>query len=627
MNGTSGFLRSQTASKRSANTRRVLGGGVVLTLLLLWLTPSFAAPPAGGGADATRNGEIGYTDPATTADPASPSDVPASEEEPPPTPASVYGAWGFMPPLITIVLAIWWRQVIPALAFGVLVAAYMLVFIDPPDTAVAVVFGGIVMAVDEFLIGALRSESHLKIITFTLLIGGIVGVIAANGGTRAVVHGVASWASNRKRGQIATWFAGLLVFFDDYANAMIVGPSMQPIADRLKISRAKLAYLVDSTAAPVASVALVGTWVGAEVGFIDGGLQQLTERPEFLANMNAYQAFLASIPYRYYAWLALVMVFLIGFFNRDFGPMRRAEIELEPPTYSGATDESVMGSDRGRSWFAWAPIIVLVVGTMVLMGVTGYYGYHEALDKGELEDQPLSPVQLIVENADTHDSVLYASLAALVVAILISLTTRTLNLGQCMEAATQTMARMTSTLLVLVMAWTLSGAMRDLELGIVGQQLLEEMNFQPIWLPLLVFVMACVISFATGTSWGTMGILCPTVIVVAAALMDDMPPAEALPLFYAAVGAVLAGAVFGDHCSPISDTTVLSSIATGCALEKHVWTQIPYALTVAIVSMLSGEVLVRWANLPPWVGLGVGTAALILIVRLFGRKPPRAVPA
>ncbi|HUU96188.1 MAG TPA: Na+/H+ antiporter NhaC family protein, partial [Phycisphaerae bacterium] len=195
-------------------------------------------------------------------------------------PEKKYGAWVLVPPIATIILAIALRQVIPALSIGVLVAAFMLVpCLAPQDAYGGGVIGGLRLAIETYLVNALTDTDHIKIIVFTFSIGGMIGIIAANGGTGAVVNAVARWASNRRRGQITTWLAGLVVFFDDYANAMIVGPSMRPICDRLRISRAKLAYIVDSTAAPVSSIVPIGTWVGAEIGFIRDGLDQLKNTP------------------------------------------------------------------------------------------------------------------------------------------------------------------------------------------------------------------------------------------------------------------------------------------------------------------------------------------------------------
>jgi Na+/H+ antiporter NhaC len=550
---------------------------------------------------------------------------PAAATVAPQLPDAFYGAWVLVPPVVTIVLAIALRQVIPALSVGVLIAAGMMTACaGPVDVYGGGIIGGLRRALEGYLLGALHDLDHLKILVFTMMIGGMVGIIAANGGTQALVDRVSRWASNRQRGQIATWFAGLIVFFDDYANAMIVGPAMRPICDRLRISRAKLAYIVDSTAAPVSSIALIGTWVGTEIGYIDDGLKDLVTKPAFLTDVTAYGAFLNSIPFRFYAILAIVMVALIGWLDRDFGAMRRAERKAHAGAARGEREDMPAGA-VGRAWYAVVPVLVLVVATITLLGVTGWYRIKatqpELIAGGGTS---FEVVRGVISNANSYDSLLYGSLAALVLAGAISLVTRMLTLSKVVDSATDTVARMVPTFMVLVLAWSLSGAMKELMLGEVAKNLLNQYGFNAIWLPFLIFVSSCVVSFATGTSWGTMGILCPATVIIAAHLLADYPRAEALPIFYAAVGAVLSGAVFGDHCSPISDTTVLSSLASSCSLEQHVWTQIPYALTVALVSTLCGDVLCRYLNQPWWVGLLTGTMALWLIVLAVGRKPQSA---
>ena len=538
------------------------------------------------------------------------------------SPGDYYGCWVLIPPLLTIVLAIIWRQVIPALVMGILVAGYMLAYVAATQPLGGVAVGGLTIAVEDLLIVAICDVDHVKIIVFTLLIGGMVGIIAANGGTPAIVHGVARWASSRRRGQIATWLAGLLVFFDDYANAMLVGPSMRPVCDRLGISRAKLAYLVDSTAAPVASIALIGTWIGAEIGFIHEGLRDLAEVPSFLQGATldrglAYDAFLHSIPYRFYPILALVMVFLVGLLDRDFGPMRKAESDALQAGSGGDATSSGDAVTRGRAWYAGVPILVLVVVTLSLLVVTGWLGVQATGGAAE----GFSLVQQIVTSGNSYDSILYGALAAVAVATVISLGTRALTLAKTMDSAVAAMSRMLPTFIVLVLAWTLSAAMRSLQLGEVAEGMLQRVHFSVRWLPVLIFAASCIVSFATGTSWGTMGILCPAAVTVSAGLLNGVATDEALPIFYASIGAVLAGAVFGDHCSPISDTTVLSSLASECTLERHVWTQMPYALTVAAVSVICGDLLGRGLGVPAWAGLIIGCALLVGILLVVGRRP------
>ncbi|RMF79616.1 MAG: Na+/H+ antiporter NhaC family protein [Planctomycetota bacterium] len=555
-----------------------------------------------------------------------------------PTPTTIkppqerYGLMVLAPPLLTIVLAIAIRSVIPALAIGVFMAAAMMVPCLPADEAYG---GGVVgvlrLGVETYFVGALSDADHIKTLIFSLTIAGMVGVIAVNGGTRALVDRVSRWASTPARGQLSAWAAGIIVFFDDYANAMIVGPSMRPITDRLGVSRAKLAYIVDSTAAPVSSIALIGTWVGAEISYIQTGLSGLTDPPAFLDGVTAYGAFLASIPYRFYAILALVMVVLIAWLGRDFGPMRRAEAEFDAIEAAEEIKPASEAEKAGSVWYALAPILVLVTVTMVLLVLTGMP--DEPLREVKLKgDGPrwLGLVQLIIGNADAYNSLLYGALASIVVAVLISVVFAKMRIVTAMDGATEAMSRVFPTFIVLILAWTFSAAMKDLQLGRVAVVFLTDLReaqmFDARLLPMLIFVSACIVSFATGTSWGTMGILCPATVTIAAGLFEAYPTDQALTLFYASVGAVLAGAIFGDHCSPISDTTVLSSLACECPLEKHVWTQLPYAIVVALVSTLAGDVLCRMYDQPWWVGLLAGSAALWLIVLLFGRRPVRLMP-
>jgi len=541
------------------------------------------------------------------------------------TPAARYGPWVLAPAVASVILAALLRQVLPALAFGILLAAIMLTPFPPQGTAFGGgLIGALRLAIEHYLTAAVGESSHVKIIIFSLLISGMVGAITANGGTGALVAKVTRWGTTRRRGQVTTWLAGLLLFFDDYANAMIIGPAMRPVCDRLRISRAKLAYIVDSTAAPVASLALIGTWIGYEIGCLQAGLDQLPARPGFLTAVGGYQAFIRSLPYRYYPILALVLVLLIGLLGRDFGPMLRAE-RAAAATMNGAAP--ARPEANGRAWYALVPVLVLVVltlGLLVLPGLRTIDWQTFAPPTGT--PTALGVLQSVVKDADPFNPILYASLAALLVAVGISLVSGRLGLPQTMESVTEAMGRLLPTIVVLVLAWTLSATMKDLQLGEVAVDLLRSAGFDEPWrvrsLPACVFVAACVVSFATGTSWGTIGILSPAVVVIAAGLVQHLPTDEGPQVFYAAVGAVLAGAVFGDHCSPISDTTVLSSLASGCTLETHVWTQMPYALLTAVVALLCGDVLVRYTALDAWTGLLIGTGLLLTVVLAFGRRIP-----
>jgi Na+/H+ antiporter NhaC len=587
--------------------------------------------------------------------PAAPrEDIPASVAAPdaapsaPPSPKD-YGLWVLLPALVAILFAILTRQVIPALITGVFVGAWMMLPHLSPEGSFAHLrgeaTGWTTIAIDAlralrttfetYVMAAIRDPDHLMIMLFTLIVGFTVGVIGRNGGTEGMVRVVAGSSSSPLRARLAAWFAGMVVFFDDYANSMIVGPTMRPVFDRLRISRAKLAYIVDSTAAPVASLAIIGTWIGAEIGFITSGLEKLEGgRPEWLGETTTgMELFLSSLRYRFYPILALFLVFLISLTNRDFGPMRKSERRTlsTPPPPDVLPDKNLPGGGPPPSWLLGLfPILVLVLLTLVILAVTGY-GAEDATtalaatDEAGVRTWPALPLwrklSIIVRGADAYRSILYGAIASSFVAVLMTLASRVCKVKDAVEAGVEGMARMFPAVVILVLAWSLSKVSEDLKLGeIVSQRLLAGEPFSVRWLPLAVFACSAGISFATGTSWGTMGIMCPVVVEVAARMLADVPAAEASALFSAAIGSVLAGAVFGDHCSPISDTTVLSSLASSCPHEEHVWTQIPYALVTAMVAMGLGDVLCSAYHQPWYYGLGAGAVALILIVLVFGRR-------
>jgi len=259
----------------------------------------------------------------------------------------------------------------------------------------------------------------------------------------------------------------------------------------------------------------------------------------------------------------------------------------------------------------------MVAMTIVILVWPGWQGLREdsSISSGTLRH--------LLDKGDPYRSILYAALAGLTLAILISVATRTLRLRKGLDAGLDGMARMFPAIVILILAWSLSDSTQALELGKVVTAKLEQAAFPAVYLPMAVFGAACLVSFATGSSWGAMGILCPVAVEVAAGLCADLPTDQARPLFYSAVGAVLAGAIFGDHCSPISDTTVLSSLASSCTLEQHVWTQLPYALLAAVVSVVAGHVLCNVLGQRWWVGLLVGAVLLLLFVLVVGRRPPR----
>lgn len=566
-----------------------------------------------------------------------------------------YGLWVLAPALVSIILAIVFRQVVPALFLGILTGAYMLTLgqarlATPPTTeppaAVAkyaqmhAAVGGFRYAVEQLVLAPVVTPElghyRMKIVFFTLIIGFAVGVMGRNGGTAGMVEIVAGRSGSPRRGLLTSWVAGLVVFFDDYANAMIIGPTMQSVFDKLKLSRAKLAYIVDTTSAPVASLAIIGTWIGAEIGYLGDGLKVVKENnpeglPGFIAGMDGMAAFVGSIPYRFYAVFALVLTFWICLTRRDFGPMWKSESRALSGESGAAAGEAKIIYEKQpivpRWWLGFLPIFVLVGVTVgILMGA----GWNQAV----WSDATLTLTGKISETIKaggddiSYVAIFYGAWGCAVTAMVLTFLSRACSIREAGDAGLEGMARMFPAIVILVLAWGLSQVCDELELGPIVAAELKARSFPIIWTPVAIFVCACIISFSTGTSWGTMGILCPMTVIIMAEFFRHLPADQVdamTPLFYSAVGAVLTGAIFGDHCSPISDTTVLASLASGCRHEEHIWTQMPYALLGAAAAVGCGNVITDVYGQPWYYAIGAGAVALLLVVLIVGR-PPRLLP-
>ncbi len=532
-------------------------------------------------------------------------------------PPHPFGFWSLLPPLVAIACAVATRRVVASLVAGVFVGS-LIITGGNPVTA-------LVDTCEARLWNSLVQEDLLRVFVFTCLMGAMVGVIQQSGAMRAVVDLFARSAHNRRRGQLTTWALGLAIFFDDYANTLLLGKTMAPLADRLRISREKLAYLVDSTAAPVAGLALISTWIAGEIGYINAGLIDLF--PDEAARPG-FQIFVQSIPYRFYVLYALAFVFLVGWMRRDFGPMLRAEQRAMAGEPTGIHSPSIAeeSSDEpyqphGAWYHAAGPISVLVAVTMWLLVLTG----QRAVGTWD------AAWWTIIGNGDSYIALVYGSLAGFFAAALWIGMARLLSWQEIRRAAAQGAATMAPALAILWAARGLTDLTGDispeetspLHLG-TAQYLAQILqgNVSLALMPTLVFVLASLVAFCTGTSWGTMGILTPLTIKITLAMLPDSAGMEAAwehPLFLAAVGSVLAGAIFGDHCSPLSDTTVLSSQACGCDHIAHVTTQFPYALSVATVSIFIGTLPVAYGA-PVWAVLPLGLVALAMLLRIFGKQ-------
>jgi Na+/H+ antiporter NhaC len=510
-----------------------------------------------------------------------------------------------LPAFTAIIVALVIRSVVPALLLGLWIGATALHSFSLKGAGI-----GLLDTFQVFVTNAVATEDHAAVILFTMMIGGMVGIITRNGGMMSVVRMVVSRAKTAIGAQIAVWLMGLMIFFDDYANTLVVGNTARPITDHLNISREKLAYIVDSTAAPVVAIALITTWIGYEVSLIDEALQGI----EALADTPAYAIFLQSIPYNFYPILAIVFVFMVASTGRDMGPMYLAEVRARNGKVSSEEDESSDSLDGDtlepkddvppRAFNAFVPIIVLIVALLGGLYVTG--------EGDNFRD--------VIGDADPYKAMMWASFIGVLTAATMTIGQRILTTHETVDAWYGGARATLFGMIVLVLAWSMADVTAALNakgylISILGDSL------PAAWVPAAVFILAAITAFSTGTSWGTMGILVPLVVPLAWAVMsvNGMTDAGDMHILYSSVACVLAGAVWGDHCSPISDTTVLSSIASGCNHIEHVRTQLPYALLVGVVAILFGT-LPGGYGVPPWVSLLVGGVILYVVLRLLGRR-------
>ena len=510
-----------------------------------------------------------------------------------------------LPAVAAIVVALTLRNVIPALLLGLWIGATALRSFTLGGAA-----WGLLDSFQVFVTGAIVDFDRASIILFTMMIGGMVGIITRNGGMASVVRGIVSRARTAVGGQVAVWLMGLMIFFDDYSNTLVVGNTARSLTDHLNVSREKLAYIVDSTAAPVACIALITTWIGYEIGLVDQALESI----DGLSGMQAYTVFVHSIPYSFYPIFAIIFVLMVSASGRDFGPMltaeRRArrgivkpESEVDLPAINGDTLEPKDNIPL-RAVNAFVPIITLVVALLVSLVVLG---------EGD------SMIE-VLETTSPYRAMMYSSFVGVLVAAAMTLGQRILTLHETVDAWYGGLRATLFGMIILVLAWALSDLTATLNTASYLVTLLAD-SLPVSLIPAIIFILAAFTAFTTGTSWGTMAILMPLVIPLSWAVMNvnDMVAAGDMHILYSTVACTLAGAVWGDHCSPISDTTVLSSVASGCDHIEHVRTQLPYALLVGTVALVIGTVPGGF-GVPPWISLVAGTVLLAAILRVLGRE-------
>ena len=522
-----------------------------------------------------------------------------------------------IPPLIAILIALLFREVFIALFLGIWMGSVIVTYFQGYSLIVAL-FYGIFNIINVYIMNALVDYDHMSIIVFSLMIGGMVALISRNGGMKGVVNYLTRFAIGPKSGQFVTWLLGLAIFFDDYANTLIVGNTMRPVTDRLRISREKLSYLVDSTAAPVAALALTTTWIGVELAYIQEGINTIG------LNESAYLIFVQSLSTRFYPILTLVFILILIYTGRDYGPMLKAERlirQTNNPDEVNAIHPKVAQSDddyaKPRWYNAAIPVLIVVFGTLSGLLATGWS--QQVWNNPDISY--FSKLTEILGNANTYVALLSASFAGLIAAIVLTVSQRIFDIRKSIEHVIEGFATMLPAILILILAWSLASMTGEMHTADFLSQVLVDLKLSAYVLPAVTFILAAVIAFSTGSSWGTMAILYPLILPVSWMVSQEhgLDYNASLAIFNNVVSSILAGAVFGDHCSPISDTTVLSSLASSCNHIEHVRTQLPYAITVGIVGTLFGTLPAAY-GVPFYVLFPLNILILYLIIRFVGRK-------
>ena len=536
--------------------------------------------------------------------------------------AEEFGIFTLIPPIVAILLAFITKNVVISLFIGVLSGGFIL------NLTGFNVFGALTQAFLDFINRALNSLSdpwNAGIVMQVLVIGGVINLVAKMGGAKAIAEALAKKAKTAKSAQLITWFLGICVFFDDYANSLIVGPIMRPVADKMKISRERLAFIIDATAAPIAGLAIISTWIGLEVSLISEGFESIG------VEASGFGVFLQTIPYRFYNILILAFIVITIITLREFGPMRKAEISArklkdltneEIAVTSSHMDELEPKEGVKLSiWNAFVPIGALIISAIVAFYYSGYSSIMAGDDiaiKAIVTNSPLSfkAILEVFAASDASIALLQSAIFSTVVAIVMAVWKKIFTISEAIEVWIDGMKGLIITGVILILAWSLGSVIK--ELG-AAEYLVEALNgaIPAFLLPSLIFILGAIISFSTGSAYGTMSILMPLAIPLAYKINPEMS------FVIVSTSAVLTGAIFGDHCSPISDTTILSSMGAGCSHIDHVKTQMWYALFVAAITILFGYIPAGF-GLPIYIVLPMSCVALFIGVMIFGKKVEEA---
>lgn len=522
-----------------------------------------------------------------------------------------------VPIIVLMVVAIVSHQNLVAMYCGIFVASTFVRGYNP--------LLGFIDSWSVFMVEAVNDADRIRIILFTFFLSGMIGLITASGGAQGMAKVITKYATNRNRALWMTFALGCIIFFDDYASALIVGSNMRPITDMLFISREKLAFLVHATSSPPASVAPISSWIGFEIGAIRDQLQAI---PKY-KDEDPFLVFMETIPSRFFPWFMLIFIVIIIAMKRDFGPMLKAErraifekkvLKTSSAGSGGAAggdgDELLdeMGRQKPARWYnAVLPVVLCLAVTVAGLLLTGYYN---CLDSGIAHPT----IADIAGAGQSSDALIWGSMLGSILAIAMTRLQGIMSFGDTMAAWVDGIKGVVDALLTLLMAWTISVVFKELGLPQFVTQALSG-ALDPRILPACVFLTSCFISFSLGSSWGTMSIMFPLAIPLVYGLAPD-----SRPLLIDTISSILTGSIFGDQCSPLADTSILSSLSSGIPVKDHISSQLPYALLVAFTSLLVGYVPAGYALLPSWGSLLLGTIMMAVIFYFLSVPTESLVP-
>ena len=530
-----------------------------------------------------------------------------------------FGILTLLPPLVAIALAFITKETVLSLFIGVFVGEFMLCVNDLNIVSTAV---NAFLQLGTDIIGCMADPWNAGIVLQCLLIGGIIQLVTKMGGAKALADEFAKRANTPRKAQLFTWLLGLCVFFDDYANSLIVGPIMRPVMDKLHVSREKLAFVVDATAAPVAGIAIISTWIGLEISLIAAGFESVG-----VTNVTGFGIFLQTIPYRFYNIFILIFIVISALTLYEFGPMKKAEQaararkeneEIIVPEAPGFDEVKPVEGIKLSVWNAIIPIGTLIIGALIAFYWSGYTTILGGEDQALIAIMKSSPLSFngiftALSQSDASVALFQAALLASIVAIVMAVCEKILTMEEAISEWVGGMKTIVITGVILLLAWSLGTVIgnigtADYLVGVLSDAI-------PAFIvPTLIFILGALISFATGTSYGTMSILMPLAIPLVWAISSgDMG------FTIVCTSGVLTGAIFGDHCSPISDTTILSSMGTSCNHIDHVRTQIYYAIFVACVAIFIGYIPAGF-GIPWYISLPIGIVVLYVGLKILGEK-------